>query len=136
MVKKKCLNIIIIQYKNLHYKFSLPHFIQHTKDGGYIVGGTAYSADEKIEMFMIKINPHGKSEWKKTYRGLSDFEIFSILQTKDNGYIVAGKVARLGDEITNVLLLNLDSDGVIDQCDLRSDVEIKEMDYFLIKKSL
>jgi hypothetical protein len=66
-----------------------------TADGGYALagdrGGTGTSLDQQHQDFvLVKTDSAGKMQWLKTY-GVIDYEIaFSIVQTKDGGYAVAG----------------------------------------------
>jgi hypothetical protein len=71
--------------------------IQPTTDGGYIVVGTSSSNDGDVsgnhgkkDYWIVKLNPAGELIWQRSYGGSSDDKAFSIQQTLDGGYIVAG----------------------------------------------
>jgi hypothetical protein len=72
--------------------------VQQTIDGGFIVAG---SSDSNIEgsllsnhggkdYFIVKLYPNGKEQWHTYLGGTGDDEAFSIVQTKDSGFIIAG----------------------------------------------
>lgn len=74
--------------------------IQQTKDGGYIVAGFTASTDGDIssnhgmdDIWIIKLNEEGAIQWQKTLGGTNADRVYSILQTNDNGYILAGASA-------------------------------------------
>ncbi len=78
---------------NPEYAYS----IQQTLDGGYIVGGYTMSSDGDvtglhyaIDMWVVKLTTDGAIQWQKTLGGNKDDRAFSIRQTNDGGYIVAG----------------------------------------------
>ena len=70
---------------------------QQTKDGGYILAGSSSSNDKDVtgnygmsDYWVVKLSSIGKIEWQKTYGGKSNDFATSIMQTSDDGYIVAG----------------------------------------------
>ena len=65
--------------------------IEETTDGGYVVAGETYSFDvANSDAWIIKLDSNGTVTWQKTY-GESEWErAFSIQETIDGGYIVAG----------------------------------------------
>jgi hypothetical protein len=85
----------------------LPFCIQQTNDGGYITAGYTLSTDGNItinhgdaDFWIVKTNSNGVIEWQKTFGG-TDYEYaFDIVQTSDNGYIVAGYTASNNGDIT------------------------------------
>ena len=74
--------------------------IRQTTDGGYIVGGTTNSNDGDVtgihgtigadDYWIVKLDGIGTIQWQKPLGGNSGDEAFSIDQTSDEGYIVAG----------------------------------------------
>ncbi|MCL2009110.1 MAG: flagellin, partial [Synergistaceae bacterium] len=71
--------------------------IQQTADGGYIVAGFSYSTDNDVsgnhgvrDYWIVKLTVNGDIEWEKSLGGTNYDQAFSIQQTADGGYIVAG----------------------------------------------
>jgi len=89
--------------------------LQQTTDGGYIVAGRTYSFGSGLEdAYILKLNSKGDLEWQKTFGGEGIAGAFSIQQTKDGGYIVAGLTEPFGSEEADVYILKLNSKGEID----------------------
>jgi hypothetical protein len=80
---------------------------QQTQDGGYIVAGGAFSADGDVignhgnnDFWIIKLNPSGNMEWQKTLGGSSFEDAYSIKQTNDGGFILAGITQSTDGDVT------------------------------------
>lgn len=74
--------------------------IQNTADGGYILGGYSNSSKsfEKTDdwrggndYWIVKIDSKGKKLWDKTYGGTGIDNLYSVKETSDKGFILAGK---------------------------------------------
>jgi len=78
-----------------HYGGTLDDYgksIQQTSDGGYIVAGYTYSYTYGSDDIAIyKLNSSGNKVWFKHYGGTNNDRGYSIQQTSDGGYIVAGE---------------------------------------------
>lgn len=86
--------------------------IELTNDGGFIMAGGTYSygfGDE--DMYVVKLNAIGDTLWTKTYGGIHQEEAFSIKQTVDGGYIVAGYTNSFGAGAADVYYIKINSVG-------------------------
>ncbi len=89
--------------------------IQQTGDGGYIVAGSTTPFSGAGAFFLlIKLSSAGDIEWQRTYGDSGNDEAYSIRQTIDGGYIVAGSTTSYGAGETDFLVLKLSTDGDID----------------------
>ena len=86
--------------------FEIGFSVQQTSDGGYIVSAcTNASGAENQDIWLIKTDSLGNEEWNQTFGG-SGYEYgFSVQQTSDGGYVVAGSLER------NAWLIKTDSLG-------------------------
>ncbi len=92
--------------------------VQQTADGGYIVAGyTQSSFRSGRDFWILKLDANGNVEWQKAYGGDYDEEAYSIQQTADGGYIVAGYTKTFGSWLGSAWILKLDSNGDINNCD-------------------
>lgn len=79
--------------------FDQPHTIQQTSDGGYIVAGSSNSSATgdvsgishgDRDFWVVKLDAAGNKTWDKLLGGSGKDEAYSIQQTIDGGYVVAG----------------------------------------------
>ena len=86
------------------------HTFKQTSDGGYILGGTTRSFGAGYtDLLLAKVNSTGAFQWAKSY-GYSNFDYFyyTLEQTQDGGYIVAGVIGG-----TSILLFKTNSLGTV-----------------------
>jgi len=89
--------------------------IQQTNDGGYIVAGETNSFGAGgSDVWILKLTSSGDIEWQKTYGGIVDDCAWSIQQTGDGGYIVAGETGSFGARDKDIWILKLSSTGAIE----------------------
>jgi len=97
------------------YSSERAHSIQQTSDGGYIVAGEAHSFGAGSgDVWVLKLASDGTIEWQKTYGGYNSEEAYSIQQTGDGGYIVAGEARSFGVGNKDIWVLKLASGGSIE----------------------
>lgn len=86
--------------------------IQKTSDSGYIVSGYTKSSGAGMrDCYLIKINCNGDSLWTKAYGGSDDEGGYSVNQTADGGFIIAGYSFSFGTGSQDVYLIKTDSLG-------------------------
>lgn len=80
--------------------------IQQTSDTGYIVAGFAWSTDGDVrgnhgahDFWLLKLSSTGDTIWTKCLGGTSYDDAYSIRQTSDDGYIVAGYTASINGDV-------------------------------------
>ena len=82
-----------------------------TGDNGMIVAGWTESFGAGARDFMVlKLDLHGEIKWQKTYGGTASEMAYSVQQTSEGGYVVAGISGSNNDDI---LILKLDADGAV-----------------------
>lgn len=92
-----------------------PSFIQLTSDRGFIVAGyTTSSWAGESDIWILKLASDGTIEWQKTYGGSESERAYSIQQTNDGGYIVAGLILSFGAGQPDFWVLKLSSEGDIE----------------------
>jgi hypothetical protein len=86
--------------------------VQRTDDGGYILAGhTASFGAGDYDMYLVKTDDYGDTLWTRTYGGTEDEIAYSIRQTTDGGYIVAGYSESFDADTADVYLVKLDDQG-------------------------
>ena len=87
-------------------------FTQQTVDGGYILAGTyAYAAGDD-DAWLIKTDAAGVKQWSQTFGGSDKDYAYSVQQTTDRGYILAGKTWSYGAGNYDAWLIKTNAAGV------------------------
>ena len=81
--------------------------IQQATDGGYIIAGYTNSNNGNVtgnhgnyDYWVVKLSAVGTIEWQKTLGGTQNEYAYSIQQTRDGGYIVAGNTNSNNGDVT------------------------------------
>ena len=86
--------------------------VQQTSDGGYIIAGTTHSYGAgQYDVYLIKTDAFGDSLWTNTFGGSDDDYGYSVQQTADGGYIIAGWTVPYGASSLDVYLIKTDNEG-------------------------
>jgi len=65
--------------------------IRQTADGGYIAAGYTFSYGAgQSDMWVMKLDSRGNKIWDETFGGTDIDQAYSVCQTEDGGYAVAG----------------------------------------------
>jgi len=88
------------------------HSIQQTADGGYVIAGISKSNDGDVtghhggsfdydsDYWVVKLNSIGNLQWQKSLGGTDVDAAYSIQQTGDGGFIVAGTSLSNDGDVT------------------------------------
>ncbi|MFA5032315.1 MAG: T9SS type A sorting domain-containing protein [bacterium] len=86
--------------------------VQQTQDGGFIIAGNTLSFGAgNWDVYLIRTNSSGDTLWTKTFGGTDVDESYSVQQTKDGGFIIAGLTQSFGAGNLDVYLIRTDSSG-------------------------
>lgn len=87
--------------------------VEQTSDGGYIMAGQAENSfcAGGSDMYLTKTDSSGMIQWNKLYGGLDQDFAYSVKQTTDGGYIMAGYTLSFGTGNEDVCLVKTDSNG-------------------------
>jgi len=95
------------------WDYDRAYSVQQTSDGGYIVAGYTLSFGAGGDIFLIRTDANGNIIWAKTYGGTNYEKAYSVQQTSDGGYIVAGYTLSFGAGGGDIFLIRTDANGNI-----------------------
>ena len=85
-----------------------------TSDGGVVVaGGSVSFGIGDNDVWVLKLDSSGNRVWQKAYGGPSDDRAFSVQQTADGGFVVAGFTKSFGAGDMDFWVLRLDASGTL-----------------------
>lgn len=98
--------------------------IQQTTNGGYILLANTYSFDNNYviagytesfsdwwDFWVIKLAPDGSIIWQKRYGGDSREKAFSVQQSSDGNYLIAGGANSFSPAFEDIWILKLEPNG-------------------------
>ncbi|PCH97829.1 MAG: hypothetical protein COB85_02440 [Bacteroidetes bacterium] len=86
--------------------------ISELSGGGYIIaGGTNSYGVGNTDVYVIEIDANGAVQWTKTYGGAGFDYGYSVQQTTNNGFIIAGYTYSFGAGDANAYLIKIDNVG-------------------------
>ena len=86
--------------------------VQENPDGGYSIAGFTHSSGAgEADVYSIRTDSSGDTLWTRTYGGAWYDRAYSMQQTTDGGYILAGMTASFGAGSYDVYLIKTDSSG-------------------------
>lgn len=85
--------------------------LKATSDGGFIFAGRTMSfGNGSGDFYLVKSDSLGVIEWSRTYGGTADERAFSVQQTADGGYLIAGETFSFGQGV-DCYVVKTDADG-------------------------
>lgn len=85
--------------------------VMQTKEGGYALAGFATSGGNNHDFWLIKTDSTGIVQLTKTYGGYGIDDAYSVIETLDGGYALAGFTNSSGAGNYDGWLVKLDSEG-------------------------
>jgi hypothetical protein len=86
--------------------------VVQTPDSGYVIAGRteSFGAGE-YDVYLIRTNSIGDTMWTRTYGGINNDYCYSVSQTSDSGFIMAGHTRSFGSGNWDIYLIKTDMDG-------------------------
>jgi hypothetical protein len=92
--------------------YEIGNSLIQTSDGGYAIAGEteSFGAGGK-DVYLVKLDANGNLQWTKTIGGKGWEAGFSLIQTSDGGYAIAGYTSSFGAGQLDVYVVKLDANG-------------------------
>lgn len=65
-----------------------------TSDGGYAIAGYITFGAGGYDFWLVKTDEYGNEEWNRTYEGEEDERAYSLVETSDGGFALAGDTGQ------------------------------------------
>jgi len=85
--------------------------VKQTSDGGYIIAGLTDSFGRGLDYLLIRTDELGTLMWFNAYGGTEWDESFSVQETNDGGFIIAGHSMSFGAGKFDIWLVKTDTEG-------------------------
>ena len=97
-------------YGGIHAEYA--QSVIQTGDSGYALAGwTTSSGDVFGDCYLVKTDSLGNMQWNKTYGGTAEDHAYSVVQTSDGGYALAGYTRSFGAGYYDAWLVKTDGSG-------------------------
>ena len=103
----------------------LGFFVQQTKDEGYIIvgGKKSFWIVGNYDLWIIKTDANGSVLWDRTFGGSGEDLGFSVQQTNDDGYIIAGYTSFTNGKKAWIIKIDSQGNKQLDMATGRADSE-------------
>ena len=103
----------------------LGFFVQRTKDEGYIIvgGKKSFWIIGSYDLWIIKTDAKGNVLWDRTFGGSGEDLGFSVQQTNDDGYIIAGYTSFTNGKKAWIIKIDSQGNKQLDMATGRADSE-------------
>jgi len=92
--------------------FEYAYSLIATSDGGYaLAGSTFYFGFGGYDVWLVKTDASGEMEWSRTYGGISEEHAYSVVETSDGGYAIAGERRNINPDESDFWLIKTDEFG-------------------------
>jgi Secretion system C-terminal sorting domain len=117
------------------------NYVQQTNDLGYIIVGQSEVTNSlgNNDLFLAKIGAAGNLQWSKVFLDTNDVIGYSVKQTLDSGFVIAGIKRQFNPYSANSIIMKTDKNGTTVWCkeflntqDLPNDIEITNNGIVLI----
>jgi len=93
----------------------IPTCVIQTSDGGYALAGYGLENDSSKDGLLIKTDSAGNVQWTRAYGGAGGESVYSVVQTSDGGYALAGVTTSYSDEAkADFWLVKTDPNGIME----------------------
>lgn len=88
--------------------------VVQTGDGGYALAGETYSFGAGMaDGWLIRTDASGIFQWGRTWGGVDSDFAYSLVQTSDGGYALAGETFSFGAGLSDFWLVKTDANGIM-----------------------
>jgi hypothetical protein len=114
----------------------IAYSVVESSSGGYALAGYtwSFSSGGNEDFWLVKTDEFGNVEWNQTYGGSGVDVAYSLVETLDSGYALAGRTNSFGDGDDDILLVKTDQYGEMEWMKTYGEVDFEGC-YSLIEVS-
>ncbi|PCJ85350.1 MAG: hypothetical protein COA57_07735 [Flavobacteriales bacterium] len=87
--------------------------VQETTDGGYVITGATNSFGAgDYDIYLIRTDNEGEMVWTKTFGGSGTEKGYSVFETEDKGFVIAGNTESYGMGGSDIYLIRTGANGI------------------------
>jgi regulation of enolase protein 1 (concanavalin A-like superfamily) len=90
-----------------------PSSMKRNNDNGYIITGKIEGYGNLEDVYLIKIDENGDSLWTKSIGGAANEAGYSVQQTNDNGFVIAGVSNSFSSGDYDIYLIKTNENGLV-----------------------
>ncbi|MHA2225311.1 MAG: hypothetical protein ACXAC8_08915 [Candidatus Hodarchaeales archaeon] len=84
-----------------------------TVDGGFALAGWTGNTSTTRDMWLVKTDTNGMMTWNQSYGGPDKDIAYSLVQTGDDGFALAGSTESFGAKNVDMWLVKTDANGIV-----------------------
>jgi predicted secreted protein len=85
-----------------------------SREGGYLIaGGTESKGAGGYDAWLIRVDKDGNRVWEKTFGGKDSNRAYSVIESREGGYLIAGGTESKGAGKADAWLIRVDSNGML-----------------------
>ncbi len=85
--------------------------IKQTRDRGFIITGTRYVMGGSSDIYLIRLDSVGNVRWQYIYGGSGADDGVSVIETIDDGFVVAGNSSSFNSGFSSIYVFKTDDMG-------------------------
>ncbi|MFL2983670.1 MAG: hypothetical protein ACJZ12_04690 [Candidatus Neomarinimicrobiota bacterium] len=87
--------------------------VLETENGQYVITGSSSSyGSSGLDAFITKKDILGEEIWLEVHGGVNPEQIWDVLETTDNGYLILGSTESYGSSYNDLFLAKVDQNGI------------------------
>ena len=85
--------------------------VENSDNSSYLFAGGTYNYQQNYFARLVQTNSLGAVEWQTSYSGIGNGYVYSLVQTRDDGYAFTGATSEANSTSTEIWLVKVGSNG-------------------------
>jgi putative intracellular protease/amidase len=102
-----------VSHPSAHLNYDWGNSVRATSDGGFIIGGNSDLDQDVMDIYLVKVDAQGNTEWAEVFGGNFYDSGSSACETADGGYVVSGATKTSSTGLNDVYVRKVDATGAM-----------------------